>query len=126
MKKVLIIEDNPEIADLVRDLLHKEGYETSVCQDAYQGITLTHRLKPDLMLLDLMLPAGGGFSVLEKAKLSTLTRDVPVVVLTASQDDEHKKKALSMGVTAFMQKPFESRDLLQTIRRVLGDDNPDG
>ncbi len=119
MPKVLIIEDNADIAELLKDGLSAEGFEVRVCPDAYQGVEFTHRLQPDIIVLDLMLPAGGGFAVLEKIKLSTHTRDIPVVVLTASKDSEHKKHALGMGVVAYLEKPYETKDLANKLREIL-------
>lgn len=120
MKKILIVEDNVEIANLIRDLFVKVGYSVVTCQDGYQGIEFTHREKPDLILLDLMMPAGGGFYVLEKIKLSTLTRNIPVVVLTASRETEDKKKAIALGVDAFIEKPYDAQKLISTVKGFVG------
>ena len=119
MAKILIIEDNPEIAGLIRDSLIAQGFEATTCPDAYQGIEFTHRMKPDLILLDLMLPAGGGFNVLENVKLSVHTKGIPVIVLTASKDSKHKDKALELGVVAFLEKPFDFKELINKIKEVL-------
>jgi len=119
MSKILIIEDNVDIAELLRDSLVKEGFEVVLCQDGYQGVQFTHKEKPNLILLDLMLPAGGGFAVLENIKLSGFTKSIPVVVLTASKDSEHKKKAEAMGVAAYMEKPYETAELIAVIRDAL-------
>ncbi len=119
MKKILIIEDNVDIATILNDLVSNNGYAAVMCHDAYQGIEFTHRDKPDLILLDLMLPAGGGLHVLEKLKISTRTKSIPVIVLTASRDDQHKQTAIDMGVDAYMEKPFDSDKLLMTIKGFL-------
>ena len=120
MKKILIIEDDIDIAGLLSDLFTQNGYAAVMCHDGYQGIEFTHREKPDLILLDLMLPAGGGLYVLEKLKISTLTKALPVVVLTASRDTQHKQTAIDMGVDAYLEKPFDSDQLLATVRGFLG------
>ena len=120
MSQILVVEDNVEIAELLYDLLVKEGFKVSTCGDGYQGVEFTHTMKPDLIILDLMLPAGGGFYVLEKVKLSSLTKSVPILVLTASKDPEHRKKAIEMGVDVFLEKPYDSQELLSTIKRLLG------
>ena len=119
MSKILVVEDNPDIGELLRDALVKEGFETIVCKDAYQGIEFARTQKPDLILLDLMLPAGGGFSVLKFVKISVFTQHIPVIVLTASKDPEDKKKALQMGVTAYVEKPYDSKELVTMIRGFL-------
>ena len=120
MSKILIIEDNPDIAELLKDLLSKEKFETAICYDGLQGREFALKFKPDLILLDLMLPAGGGFYVLEKVKLSALTKSIPIVVLTASKDIGHRNKALEMGVQAFIEKPYDPQALISTIRGLLG------
>lgn len=119
MSKILIIEDNVDIAELLRDSLSREGFEVVICNDACQGVQFTHKTKPDLILLDLMLPAGGGFSVLENIKLSGYTKTIPVVVLTASKDEEHKKKAIDMGVDEYLEKPYDNNQLISVIRRII-------
>ena len=120
MSKILIIEDNTDIAELLRDLLVKEKFEVLVSHDGIQGTEYTHKHRPDLILLDLMLPAGGGFYVLEKVKLSTHTNKIPIVVLTASKDTTHRNKALEKGVNAFIEKPYDPKSLVSTIRGLLG------
>ncbi len=119
MSKILIIEDNMDLASLARDLLVKNGYEVLVCYDGVQGREVAMKEKPDLVLLDLMLPGGGGFYVLENLKLSSLTQFIPVVVMTASKDKEHRRKAEEMGVEAFIEKPYENQQLLSIIHALL-------
>jgi len=119
MSKILIIEDNMDVAGLLNDLLAQNNYETVVCYDGVQGREFAQREKPDLILLDLMLPGGGGFFVLERLSLSSLTRNIPVVVLTASKDKEHRQKAIDMGVTAFVEKPYDNKQLLTIIQGIL-------
>lgn len=121
MKKILIIEDTVEIAELLRDVLMKKGFSVVICHDGYQGIEFTHREKPDLILLDLMMPAGGGFYVLEKIKLSSFTKGIPVVVLTASKDSDHKAKAIEMGIDAYLEKPYDTNQLVATIQGFLSE-----
>ena len=120
MSKILIIEDNMDVASLLHDLLVRHGYEVSVCYDGIQGYEFAQRQKPNLILLDLMLPGGGGFYVLERLKLSTMTKYIPVLVLTASKDPEHRKKAMEFDVAAFVEKPYENKQLLEFIRGILG------
>lgn len=119
MAKILVIEDNVELSILIRDLLVAEEFDVMCCQDGCQGVAFTHKYKPDLILLDLMLPAGGGFYVLQNIKLSTLTKGIPIVVLTASKDQEHKKKAQEYQVDAYLEKPYDPKELVGVIKRYL-------
>jgi len=122
MNKILIVEDNADVASLLHDLLVRQGYDVSVCYDGIQGFEFAQRQKPNLILLDLMLPGGGGFYVLERLKLSTMTKFIPVVVLTASKDPEHRKKAEDMDVAAFVEKPYDNKQLLTIIQGVIASD----
>lgn len=123
MSKILIVEDNTEIAELLRDLLVREKFEVLISYDGLQGTEFTHKFKPDLIILDLMLPAGGGFYVLDKVKLSTLTKNIPIIVLTASKETEHRNKAIQLGVDAFLEKPYEPQVLLSTVKGLINGRN---
>jgi two-component system, OmpR family, response regulator len=119
MSKILIIEDNVEIATLLRDLLVKEEYDVMVCYDGVQGMEFTRKFQPNLIILDLMLPGGGGFFVLERLKLSKTSKAIPVIVLTASKDQTHREKAKGFGIVAYIEKPYENVQLLETISSAL-------
>ncbi len=118
-KKILIVEDEDDIAVLLRKRLRSEGYEATRVPDALQAMQLIQQSRPDLVILDLMLPAGGGLSVLERMRTSVFAQDTPVIVLTGMQDPAHKEKVLEHGVEAFLQKPYDPEALLSEIRRVL-------
>jgi DNA-binding response OmpR family regulator len=87
--------------------------------DAYQGIALIHKENPDLIILDLMLPAGGGKFVLENIRFSRQSRYIPIIVLTGITDPEYKKKILEEGVDAYLEKPYDPDILIKTIRDIL-------
>ena len=118
-KKILIIEDETDLTLVLSKRLFSAGYEPIVSMDAVAGVAETHRSMPDLIILDLMLPAGGGKSVLSNIRHSTKTMNIPVMVLTGMQDDATKKKILEIGVDAYMQKPFVIEDVLSEIKRIL-------
>lgn len=119
-QKILIIEDSKSVAQLVSDQLTKAGYETHIALDAMLGISESIRWRPDLILLDLMLPAGGGVSVLKTVKNSTLTQKTPVLVLSSATDPEIRKQVLSFGVQTILQKPHDPETLLSSIREMIG------
>ncbi len=79
------------------------------------------QLGPDLIILDLMLPGGGGLGVLVRLKMSVLTNDIPVLVLTGMQDPDYKEKVLEKGVDAYLQKPYDPVELLTEIKRLIGE-----
>lgn len=118
-KKILIIEDEKDISNLLTARLHNAGYEIAAAIDATQGIQMIHREKPDLIILDLMLPAGGGLLVLESLSKSSKVRYVPVVVLTGIQDEEYKKRVLTYNIDAYFEKPYNAEQLLKKINEIL-------
>lgn len=118
-KKILIIEDEKELVLSLTTLLKSKGYITVVAYDGLYGVSLAHKKNPDLIILDLGLPAGGGFFVLENLKKSVDTDNIPVLVLTARQEEEWEEKAYQMGVVAYIRKPFEPQGLLDRIKEIL-------
>ena len=99
--------------------LESSGFEVVTALDGYHGIKMAHQEKPDLIILDLMLPAGDGLSVLEKLKLAEPTRKIPVVVLTGMINEEYKAKVLEQGIEAYLQKPYDPDNLISIINNVL-------
>jgi len=118
-KKILIIEDQNELALSLSSLLESRGYTTAIANDGLQGKSKVQKEKGDLVILDLGLPAGGGFSVLESLKRSTYTNSIPVIVLTAQQGDELRNKVHGMGAQAFLNKPFNPEELLECVDRFI-------
>ncbi len=119
-KKILIIEDEPDMARLLFVALKNAGYDSVVAPDGLLGTKLAHKEKPDLIVLDLMLPAGGGFGVLENVKSSIETSTIPVIVYSAFKDDERIKKAKEKGADAYLDKTCEPSELINTIRTLIG------
>ena len=120
MSKILIIEDDQVIANTLLNSLIDSGFDAFIAQDAYQGTKLVYDKSPDLIILDLMLPAGGGQTVLKNIRLSTKTKNIPVVILTGVQDEELKNKIIKEGVSAYMEKPVELDKLIAAIKNILG------
>ena len=120
-KKILIVEDELDMAKLLSAALRNTGYDTVTAPDGLLGTQRAHKEKPDLIVLDLMLPAGGGFGVLENLKSSIETADIPVVIYSAFKDDEHIKKAKEKGADAYFDKTCDLNELIDTIRNLLGE-----
>jgi DNA-binding response OmpR family regulator len=119
MRKILVVEDELDIAKVLLRRLKDAGFETECAQDAYLAIKFCHDFDPDLVILDLMLPAGGGLFVLKNIRLSPKTSTIPVLVLTGIKDEEYKKKVLDQGVSAYMEKPYDHQELIDTINKLL-------
>jgi DNA-binding response OmpR family regulator len=119
MKKILIVEDELDLAKVVRKRIAEEGYEVIVANDTYQAIKYAHEHKPDLIILDLMLPGGGGMFFLQNLRMTASLGHLPVVVLTGMKNDTYKTQILREGVEAYLEKPYEPAELIGTIRRIL-------
>ena len=117
--RILIIEDDKDMATVLAMRLTKAGFEVKTAPDAIFGVKQAHEFKPDLIILDLGLPAGGGFAVMERIKLSLNTNAIPIFILTGTGDEQAKAKAMGMGAQSFIQKPYEFESLLGEIRKIL-------
>ncbi|MFA6583422.1 MAG: response regulator [Elusimicrobiaceae bacterium] len=119
MSKILIIEDDNDIALLLGKRLIKSKFEVMIASDAYLGTKNARETKPDLIILDLMMPAGGGMTVLKNLKLSINTKLIPVIVFTGMRNDDIKAKVLDMGVDAYIEKPYDFESLLNLIDKLI-------
>jgi DNA-binding response OmpR family regulator len=119
MRKILVIEDDPSVAKVLQERLMHSGFDVVLAVDAYQGLTLAKSEGPDLIILDLMLPCGGGESTFRNLKMSYRTGLIPVLVLTASRDAVLKKKMLDEGVEGYMEKPYDAVELIGMISAIL-------
>ena len=122
-KKVLIVEDDGNIAELLHLYLEKEGFETQVAGDGGKGVELFRSFQPDLVLLDIMLPVMDGWGVLKKIREHDKT---PVIMLTAKGETEDKVSGLEMGADDYIVKPFEVKELLARVHAVLRRTGDDG
>ena len=115
-RKILIVEDETNIADLINLYLKKEGYETMVANDGGKALELYRLFRPDLVLLDIMLPVLDGWSVCAKIRETDAT---PIIMLTAKGETIDKVSGLEMGADDYIVKPFEMKELLARINAVL-------
>ena len=116
MERILIIEDEPDIQELLKNYLEEEGYETEQALDGIEGIGKFRKRKFDLILLDVMLPKVDGFGVLEMIRQES---DVPVIMLTALDDEAYQMKGYDLKVDEYVTKPFSIKLLLKKIEAVL-------
>ena len=119
MKKILVVEDDQVIAKVIDDALQKAGFEVLKAVDGYQGQQTVLSQKPDLVVLDLMLPAGNGVELLQNLRKSTLTQTIPIIVTTSFRDEEVKKEMEQVGVQGYFYKPFEPSELIDKIKIIL-------
>jgi DNA-binding response OmpR family regulator len=118
MKKILIVEDDPNIGKALAVRLKSAGYEVSLAPDALSGLELALRNPPNLVILDISLPAGNGFSVAERIQ-SLIPTATPLIFLTASRKPGLREKAKELGAAAFLQKPYDANELLHAIQLAL-------
>jgi len=119
MHKILIIEDDIDLATVLQMNLESKGFQVSVAHDAIQGTASAHSTKPDLIILDINLPAGGGLAILKNIKMSVNTKLIPVVVLSGSEDEALIHQVLHAGVQDYIKKPYDLNDLYQRIKTAL-------
>lgn len=119
MKKVLIIEDDRKIAMALGLRLKAAGYEALMAYDAITGVNSAVQNKPDLVLLDISMPAGNGFTVAERIQTLVPT-PTPIIFLTASKQPGLRERAEALGAAGFFEKPYEADALLNTIKSTLG------
>lgn len=115
-KKVLIIEDDINIAELLRLYLEKDGFEVHIADNGGKGVSEFERIKPDLVLLDIMLPVLDGWAVCREIRSSS---KVPIIMLTAKGETFDKVSGLEMGADDYIVKPFEVKELLARVHAVM-------
>lgn len=117
-KRVLLVDDDPEIIDALRYALNAKGFETLIARDGNQGLAMAEREDPDLVILDMMMPKRSGFLVLEKLR-RTHPIPVRVIMITANEGSRHKAYAEMLGVDDYIRKPFGMDRLLDSVERLL-------
>ena len=121
-KLVMLVDDSNVLRKITAFNLKKNGYEVVEATNGEEAIQkLSEGIKPDLMLLDIMMPKMDGFSVLKRLKESEDWKDIPVIVLTAKGGEDDEQTALSLGATMVMTKPFSPAQLIQQVKKVIGD-----
>lgn len=117
-KKILIVDDEREIVESVQIALEANGYEVVTCHDGNRGLALAEQEKPDLIILDMMMPKRSGFLVLEMLR-QTNPYPVRVIMITANEGERHKAYAESLGVDDYIRKPFPIDVLIDSVKRIL-------
>jgi DNA-binding response OmpR family regulator len=120
-KRVVCIEDEPEMIDLVRLILGRKGFEVIGANGGVEGLETVRREKPDLVLLDLMMPDMDGWEVYQQIKADEALRHIPVVVVTAKAQSIDKVLGLHIAkVDDYITKPFGPQELLESVTKILG------
>jgi len=120
MKKILIADDRPEVVELVRVTLEGEDYQIIDASDGKEALDKIRGEKPDLVLLDVMMPEMDGFEVLSKLKKDPEAKEIPIIMLTAKGQGVDKEKGRQVGASGYITKPFSPSALLNKIEEILG------
>ena len=120
-ENILVVDDEPQIVRLLSHRLKANGYDTFTANDSYHCIKMAREVKPDLILLDIKMPAGGGIGAFETLKSSTYTSVIPIIFITAYPGEEVKKEIMELGADGFFAKPFNSVNLLNKIKELIGE-----
>jgi CheY-like chemotaxis protein len=117
---ILIIEDDAAVREALQALLKKVGYDVMLAADGMSAIRSAQQRPPQLVLVDLGLPGGDGFTVIERIRRVARLRLVPIVVLTGKASEENRARAKAAGASAFLSKPPDSAELLRVIAEATG------
>ncbi len=118
-KTILIVEDNPDILEILKYNLTKEGYETILAEDGKKACSLAEEKLPSLILLDLMLPIIDGLQVCKFLKRNANTQNIPVIIVSAKDEESDIVTGLELGAEDYLTKPFSPKELLARIKTVL-------
>ncbi|HLB16234.1 MAG TPA: response regulator [Burkholderiales bacterium] len=118
-KRVLIADDEPNIVASLEFLMEQAGFEVRVAANGEQALELAASFRPDLVLLDIMLPKRSGYEVCQRLKSDPATRDMKVVMVSAKGRDVEVAKGVELGADAYVVKPFSTRELVAKVREML-------
>jgi DNA-binding response OmpR family regulator len=120
-RRILIVDDEPNIVISLEFLMRREGYEVEIASDGEAAMKSLAESAPDLVLLDVMLPRMNGFEVCQQIRANPAWRAIKILVLTARGRDSEIARGLTLGADLYVTKPFSTRDLVAQVRRLLGD-----
>jgi DNA-binding response OmpR family regulator/phenylpyruvate tautomerase PptA (4-oxalocrotonate tautomerase family) len=118
-KRILVIDDEPGMVDMVKDWLESKGYEVITALDGSDGLTKAQEKDPAVIILDIKMPGMDGFEVLSRLRSNSKTQDKPVIMLTRKREIESMEKATHYGATDYIMKPFSVENLLSMVRRYI-------
>lgn len=117
--KILVVDDDFSIRELLKNFLEMEGYEVHFAKDGLSGLDMVLKIKPDLIILDVMMPKMDGFEFCDTVYQDPLTRDIPIIMLSAKNTEDDIKTGYFVGAKGYLSKPFNQKDLMQLINNLL-------
>jgi CheY-like chemotaxis protein len=118
-KTVLIVDDETDVTEVISFWLRREGYRVLTASEAAEGLALAQAEKPNLVLLDVMMPGITGWEMLERLKAFDDTKDIPVVMLTVLAESRFLRQAAEHNAAGYIRKPFKPEDVVRTIRSIV-------
>jgi DNA-binding response OmpR family regulator len=125
-KMILLVDDDPDVRLAMHVRLKANGYDTAFASDAITSVSEARKHQPDLIILDLGLPGGDGFMVIERLKRHPSMSVIPIIVVSARDAGGNKDRAIKAGAKVYLQKPVTNADLLAIIRQTLGEPEQPG
>jgi DNA-binding response OmpR family regulator len=125
-KKILIVDDDPDVRQAMHIRLKANSYDTFFASDALHSISEATKQRPDLIILDLGLPAGDGYVVMERLKRNPSLSVIPIIVVSARDVRGNKDRVIAAGANVYLQKPVNNAELLAIIRQTLGEPEQPG
>lgn len=120
MAKILIVDDEPNLVKLLKSILEGNGYDVIVACDGQDGLDKTYQEKPDLIILDVMLPKMDGYEVCKMLRSDAQSRDIPIIMLTGRTEAQDIRMGMDLGAVSYVQKPFNPDMLLGIIQGLAG------
>ena len=124
-KEILIVDDEPSIVVPLQFLMEQQGYSVLVAENGEDALDVIYKYKPDLILLDIMLPRIDGYEVCEIVRLNPEYRDIKIIFLTAKGREVEIAQGLALGADAYITKPFSNTELVAKVKALLNDENED-
>jgi CheY-like chemotaxis protein len=118
--KVVIIDDNPAIVEMLQRKLEKEDYEVFGCVESVKAMEVCVQQKPDIVVLDILMPGKSGWDVMEELKSDPATASIPVIISTVKNRPEDMEKGKELQATDYIAKPYVFSDLLEKVQKILG------
>ncbi|MCX7832181.1 MAG: response regulator [Actinobacteria bacterium] len=118
-KKILVVDDSPTIREMIKGLLEKIGYEIEMASDGFEALEVVKKVLPDLIILDVNMPKMDGFRVCRLLKFDRNFRNIPIIMLTARDEEENIKIGIKTGADLYLTKPIEPEKLIEAVNKFL-------
>lgn len=119
-KKIMVVDDEPEILGILKFRMNSWGYETLTASSGKEALILAAGKKPDLILLDVMMPGMSGFDVLRELKAKESTKSIPVIMITVAAAKHEVDEGIKLGAAYYLSKPYDAQELLNRIKSIIG------